>query len=80
MMPYDRECWENLANAIILQALEDYSAACLRLKKCPCRREWTERKRSIEHFFSSRWFRCLSGADPRLLLETARKENVRYDK
>lgn len=80
MEQYDRKCWEDLANAIVLQALEDYSAACLRLEKRPARREWAERKRSIEHFFASCWFRCLSGADPRLLLETARKEKIRYDK
>lgn len=58
MKPY-----ENLANAIILQAVKDY-----RLSDD----EWELQE--IEHFFRSRWFGVLSKVNPEFLIQSLRKE------
>ena len=59
----ERECWEDLANAVVFQALEDYAAACRRLRRRPDLREQAKRKRGLDRFFSSRWCRLLTDAD-----------------
>ena len=58
--PLIRRGWEDLANAIVLQALEDYERTCRILRRRPDLRERALEKRSLEHFFASRWFRTLS--------------------
>lgn len=58
MKPY-----ENLANAIILQAVKDY-----RLSDD----EWELQE--IEHFFRSGWFGVLSKVNPEFLIQSLRKE------
>jgi hypothetical protein len=57
------QCWENLANAIVLQAIEDYGEACRALRRRPDLKIQAERKRSLERFFSSRWFHTLSALE-----------------
>ena len=58
MKPY-----ENLANAIILQAVKDYRLS-------DDERELKE----IERFFRSGWFGVLSKVDPEYLIKKLRKE------
>ncbi len=67
------QCWEDLANAIILQAVEDYRDACEALRRRPDLRFQEKRKRSLEQFFRSRWFHMLSALDADSLLEEIRK-------
>ena len=72
------QCWEDLANAIVLQAAEDYAADLRALRRRPDLKPREERKRSTERFFRSRWFRILSDADGEELMTKIRKE-CRYD-
>ena len=73
-MTENPECWQDLANAVILQAIEDYRAACVKLRGRPRLREQLAVKRSVERFFTSSWFRTLSSLDGQRLLEEIRKE------
>ena len=60
--------YENLANAIILQAVKDYRL--------------TDNKteiEEIERFFRSDWFSVLTSLDPDLLIQKLRKEKRQYD-
>ena len=68
------QCWEDLANAIILQAVEDYRDACDALRRRP---DWLfqeKRKRSLESFFRSEWFYTLSPLGEKTLPLFIRKE------
>ena len=67
------QCWEDLANAVVLQALEDYRDVCRALRKRPDLKNEEKRRRGLEHFFASRWFRVLSTAEIEPLLEKIRK-------
>lgn len=60
--------YENLANAIIVQACKDYRL--------------TENKavlKEIENFFHSELFSVLTSLDPDLLITELRKEKRQYD-
>ena len=70
----DKTGWEDLANAIIVQAAEDYRSTCRSLKKHPHFRKLHAAKRSLERFFRSAWFRTLSGADGSKLIQDILKE------
>lgn len=58
MKPY-----ENLANAIILQAVKDYRLT-----------DDEQQLQEIERFFRSGWFGVLSKVDPEFLIKELRKE------
>jgi hypothetical protein len=60
--------YENLAQAIILQAVKDYRL-----------HDDEKELASIERFFRSDWFGVLTSVDPELLIARLRKEKVRYD-
>lgn len=60
--------YEELANAIVLQAVKDY-----RLNED--KRELA----SIERFFRSAWFSTLTSINPEMLISKLRKEKVRYE-
>ena len=66
--------WEDLANAVIWQAAEDYRCACRALRKHPHFRKPQAAKRSLERFFRSAWFKTLSGADGNKLIQDIQKE------
>lgn len=66
-------CWEDLANAVVLQALEDYRSVCRTLSWRPDLKEAAKRKKSLEKFFRSRWFAVLTAADLEAVLEEIRK-------
>ena len=60
--------YEELANAIVLQAVKDY------------RLNDDERElASIERFFRSGWFNTLTSIDPEMLIAKLRKEKVCYE-
>ena len=60
--------YENLANAIVLQAVKDYRL-----------HDDEQELASIERFFRSGWFGVLTRIDPEMLIFKLRKEKVRYD-
>ncbi len=60
--------YENLANAIILQAVKDYRNDLKRLAKHPFNSAALAEKREIERFFHSVWFAVLTSIDPELLI------------
>ena len=60
--------YENLANAIVLQAVKDYRL-----------HDDEQELASIERFFRSGWFGVLTHIDPEMLISKLRKEKVRYD-
>lgn len=55
--------YENLANAIILQAAKDYRQT-----------DDEQQLKEIERFFRSDWFGVLSKVDPEILMKELRKE------
>ena len=66
--------YQNLANAIVLQAARDYRSAMQRLRKNPHNREAKEEKESLLRFFHSRWYSCLTDVNPEYLIEKLDKE------
>ena len=78
-----REAWENLANAIILQAVEDY--CYLKVYDCVQYGNGAETKIELLQFFRSDWFTNLCGyldpetviAQTEKIVERWRKENER---
>jgi len=66
--------YENLANAIILQAVVDYRKALRTLSLYPYNREARGKEQSIRRFFRSGWFKVLTNLDPEALIERLNKE------
>ena len=64
--------YENLANAIILQAAKDYRMAlkCLKAKN----RTALADKDEIERFFRSQWFTVLTSVDGEMLIRSLTME------
>ena len=60
--------YEELANAIVLQAVKDYRL-----------HDDEQELASIERFFRSGWFGVLTRIDPEMLIAKLRKEKVRYE-
>ena len=60
--------YEELANAIVLQAVKDYRL-----------HEDEQELASIERFFRSGWFNTLTSIDPEMLISKLRTEKVRYE-
>lgn len=60
--------YEELANAIVLQAVKDYRL-----------HDDEQELASLERFFRSGWFSTLTSIDPEMLISKLRKEKVRYD-
>lgn len=57
--------YENLANAIIIQAVKDYRLT-----------DDEQELQEIERFFRSGWFGVLSKVDPEYLIKQLRKEKL----
>lgn len=66
--------YENLANAIILQAVKDYRTALKCLKANPRNKSALEDKGEIERFFRSNWFSVLTSVDGGMLIRSLQKE------
>lgn len=72
------DCYENLANAIVLQAVKDYKAALHTLEDYP---ESSFAKHEIvvqERFFHSQWFGILTDLDTERLISGV-KERVKVE-
>ncbi len=71
------DCYHDLANAIILQAVKDYKNALFRLDDNPNNRDARYDKKSLEKFFRSKWYATLTEVDPnRLMSEVQRQVKV----
>ncbi|MCR4884128.1 MAG: hypothetical protein K6A68_11185 [Clostridiales bacterium] len=68
--------YEELAQAIILQAVKDYRKVLKMLGRRPDNLPWMKEKRSCESFFHSYWFSVLTGVDPDQILDGLRKEEA----
>jgi len=66
--------YETLANAIVLQAVEDYRRALRKLKSNPDYSPALYTKREVERFFRSRWYAELTSVDPAILIRELKKE------
>ena len=66
--------YENLANAIILQAVKDYRMALKSLKANPRNRTAMADKDGIERFFRSDWFSVLTSVDGEMLIRSLQME------
>ena len=71
-------CYENLANAIILQAVKDYKWARHRLDVNPKNRDAMHEKERLERFFHSPWYETLTDLDADRLIEGV-KERVHQE-
>ena len=60
--------YEELANAIVLQAVKDYRL-----------HDDEQELASIERFFRSGWFSTLTSINPEMLISKLRKEKMRYE-
>lgn len=68
--------WENLANAIILQAVKDYREARKKLKKRPKNEDAKLMISDCEAFFRSDWYRALTDLDGEMLIRKLREEKI----
>ena len=66
--------YENLANAIIVLAAEDYRQALRRCNQHSEKEAYKQDKASIERFFCSDWFGVLTKLDPETLIRKLREE------
>lgn len=68
------ECYQGLANAIIIQAAKDYRKAKEVLRRVPRHEGALKVKAEIERFFKSDWFKCLTDLDGEMLMRKLQKE------
>ena len=66
--------YEDLANAIILQAVKDYRMALKRLKANSRNRTAQADKAEIERFFRSQWYSALTDVNGEMLIRSLQKE------
>lgn len=66
--------YENLANAIILQAAKDYRMALKCLTVNPKDKEALADRSEIERFFRSQWFSALTSVDGEMLMRSLIRE------
>lgn len=74
-----RENYQELANAIILQAVKDYRDALDILSKRDNNKTAKAEKRSIEYFFRSPWFSVLTNLNGAILIRQIREEFYEND-
>lgn len=68
--------YENLANAIVLSAVQDYRKVLRILSRFPYQRDALDEKNSVLRFFRSGWFRTLTSIDPEFLIRKLDEEVV----
>ena len=68
------EPYENLANAIILQAVKDYREVLARAASYSAKDCYRRSKDDLEGFFRSGWFGVLTNLDPELLIGRLKQE------
>ena len=68
------EPYENLANAIVLQAVKDYREVLARAASYSAKDCYRRSKDDLERFFLSGWFGVLTNLDPELLIGRLKQE------
>ena len=68
------EPYQDLANAIILMAVQDYRDAFKKLKKRPRYGPAHDIKNEVERFFRSDWYRELTSVDGNVLIKKLQAE------
>ena len=66
--------YENLANAVIAQAAEDYRAALKKIKAHPKNKDAIDEALRIERFFRSGWYQTLTSVDGECLIRRLQAE------
>ena len=66
--------WQELANAIVLQAVKDYKAAQRALKRKPDSKPTRIMIRDCERFFHSGWYEILTDIDPDSLVRSIQEK------
>lgn len=66
--------YENLANAIILQAVDDYRNALYELQRNPRYAPALYTVSEVERFFRSGWFSTLTAIGPEMLIQKLKSE------
>jgi hypothetical protein len=66
--------YENLANAIVLQAVKDYRETLKMLAQHPYNKKALSIREEVEGFFRSGWFSALTELDPEMLIENLKAE------
>ncbi len=66
--------YENLANAIILQAVKDYRTALKCMDRNPNNRNAQSDKEEVERFFRSQWYSALTSVDGEMLIRSLQEE------
>ena len=66
--------YENLANAIILSAVNDYREVLKELSYFPEDEKALQKKQSCERFFRSSWFGALTTIDSEKLISKLQQE------
>jgi len=69
--------YENLATAIVMQAVKDWRDARHKLKKRPKNEDAKHTMEECERFFLSSWFEELSGLDGETVLNKLQQEEVK---
>lgn len=64
--------WQELGNAIVLQAVKDYKAAQRALRKKPDSKSAKAMIRECDQFFRSSWYEMLTDIEPDCLLRNVR--------
>ena len=68
------DCYQNLANAIVLQAVRDYEAVLRRLMRNPRNQDAQREKKRLERFFFSQWYGVLTDLYPHRLISGVMKQ------
>lgn len=71
--------YENLANAIVLQAVKDWRASVKKLRRRSKNIEAGRLKSGCERFFLSAWFETLTAVDGSIILCKLKKEEGIHD-
>ena len=66
--------YENLANAVIAQAAEDYRAALKKIKAHPKNKDAIDEALRIERFFRSGWYQRLTNVDGEFLIRKLQED------
>ncbi len=69
-----KRCWEDLAEAIIMQAVTDYRKARRRVRHFPDQKGAQATIKEVERFFRSWWFAQLTDIDGEMLIRKLREE------
>ena len=73
------EFYEDLANAVIIQATKDWRQAVRTLKKHPRYHPALLTREECERFFLGEWFMQLTNVDGRMILRKLKQEENLHD-